>query len=76
MKKINLIILLIIPLSIFSLNTKYHKNVENFITLVKNRDFKTIGKNAWYPIPRRYPTPDITDNNEFMLRYNEILMKI
>lgn len=70
--KIATLVFLFASSSIFGQQTKYDDIISKFISLVKEKDSKSISAIISFPFPRNYPVPSIKNPNEFIDRYNEI----
>lgn len=55
-----------------ALKQEYQTQINIFIGHLINDDSKELAKLISYPLSRDYPIPDIKNQQEFILRYNEI----
>jgi len=74
LQRLILILTFFIPLTIFGqLNTKEcNKNAINFIEVFKSKDKKSLSNIISYPINRKYPIPPISNEKEFIDRFDEL----
>lgn len=74
LKKIILLFLFIQSI-LFSeevLNPEYQTLIKPFITAVKNNNTSAICKMIRYPLKREYPIPSIMNEEEMLMRFNEV----
>ena len=55
-----------------ALEAKYHDLVSTFVDCFKNEDINKLKTLIEYPLYREYPIPDVKDEEDFVIRYDQI----